>query len=133
MVAANKVSEAAQTGIFWRIDTETPLATGHLACFASYVHRDDAYGGRTREQHRTYTRQEEKQCWPVPTRDDPWKAFSTADILAIGHDIVYRYTRRGEITRGRAEEGGRGGEGGGHTYNLPTFLRLVSRVILTLC
>lgn len=50
---------------------------------------------------------------------DPWKAFSTADILAIGHDIVYRYTRCRDHV-------------GGHVYNLPTFLLLGSRVILTL-
>lgn len=74
----------------------------------------------TRE-HRTYT-DGKRRTVPVPSRDDPWKAFSAADILAIGHDIVYRYTRRGEITC----------EGREHVYNLPTFLRLVSRVILTL-
>jgi len=27
----------------------------------------------------------------IEQADDAWKAFSTTDVLAIGHDIVYRY------------------------------------------
>lgn len=100
--------------IFWRIDTETP--SRHLACFASSTYTAEAWCGGTCTRGSVYTEQKANRPCQL---GDPWKAFSAADILAIGHDIVYRYTRCRDHV-------------GGHVYNLPTFLLLVSRVILTL-
>lgn len=66
----------------------------------------------------------DKEEW-LREADDAWKAFSTTDILAIGHDIVYRYIRC-------RHHCGKDGRKGPHVYNLPTFLLLGSRLILTL-
>lgn len=123
-----------QTGIFWRIDTETPSAPCTLTSpFTIHrerrVYKGDVHAKQpvykytnvmVRRVHTLTQVNEERRVRDRPWQlDDPWKAFSTTDILAIGHDIVYRYTRCRDHV-------------GGHVYNLPTFLWLVSRVILTL-